>query len=198
MKSNVYYIKWIGFLIALLGLVSLSYIQATSYDEFHLRHLIQWSAKIAATCFSVAFAISSFNYFFKDKYSLRILKYRSEIGLSFAVAHLYHLCFLIMLQAHFHPVFEKAATYSLMAGGLAYVFLFSMVLTTFPTIKSAVNTKYWILLHSIGGYWIWFIFARSYYKNVVNKNEEYFLFGLLVFTILLRILRALKKKFINN
>ena len=115
-------------------------------------------------------------------------------GISFALMHLVHLGFLVLLQQYFHPVFEKAATTSLMAGGLVYLFLVLMLLTSFPFFAKKITSKTWKILHTAGGYWIWLIFMISYVKRVIHGSNEYIpLVLLFAITILLRIWKLRKK-----
>jgi hypothetical protein len=156
-------------------------------EEESVRQLIRWSVRISTVLFSLAFGISSVQFFLKDAVSSLVLKYRPHIGLAFGAFHTAHLLFLIWLQNAIHPVFTLAKTSSLLGGGLAYVFMYLMMLTTYPQFKSRMSTAQWKLLHTVGGYWIWLIFFRTYFKKVVFKEEAYFLFGLLVLVFVLRI-----------
>ena len=184
------YIKLILILLASIAAVSYLFLSGNFVEE-QLRICIAWSAKIAAFLFSVAFGASSFQYLFKDAFSRKLVSVRAEIGLSFASFHTAHLIFLVMLQMFFHPVFDLAKNSSLLGGGMAYVFMYAMVVTTFPNVKKSISSKSWKLLHLMGAYWIWLIFFRSYFKNAFNKGEEYFMFAFLSAAILLRIIRSI-------
>ena len=181
--------------LAVLILISSFFILKDSYTEDSLRICIAWSAKIAAFLFSIAFGISSFQYFFKDAYSRKGLAIRPQIGLSFAVFHTAHLIFLLILQSDFHPVFDLAKRTSLLGGGMAYFFMYLMALTTFPKFKNSISSQNWNLLHTIGGYWIWLIFFRSYFKNVMVRGEEHFMFAVLSLVIILRVSRIIHKAY---
>jgi len=187
------YFKLIASWILIIMVVSLLILN-NSFVEDSLRICISWTAKIAAIFFSLAFGVSSFQYLFKDSYSKKLLSIRPQLGLSFVVFHTAHLIFLFILQEQFHPVFDLAKRSSLAGGFLAYVFMYLMAFSTFPEIKRKLSTKAWSALHVIGGYWIWLIFFRSYFKNVFLKGEEYFMFTLLSLVIVLRIFRILKTR----
>ena len=191
--STKKYCRWLGFVSITILTFSLLYLNLNPFDESHLRHLIAWSAKLSAATFCLAFSASAINEIFQKKWSAVILAKRDFIGLTFANLHLAHLIFLFILQFKFHPVFEMAKTSSLLGGGMAYVFILAMVVTTFPRPKKAISSKNWMLLHKIGSYWIWFIFFRSYARNVFTKGEEQFLFSLICVTIMLRIYIEIKR-----
>ncbi len=196
MKSYRYFkiIVFLAITIAALAILALS----QNFTEDTLRIFIRWTAKTTAILFSIAFGVSSFHYFSNDSISKKVLNLRPDIGIAFTVVHTAHLCFLIILQQYFHPVFTLANKLSLMGGGMAYVFMYLMAFTTFPNIKKTLTLGQWTILHTIGGYWIWVIFFRSYLKNVVNKDQEYLLFIIVTTVILLRISRMIHLKFYHK
>ena len=166
------------------------------YTEVGVRLCVRLSARISATFFAFAFMASSLHYFVGRPWTLWIMTNRKYLGISFAIIHLIHLVFLILLQVSFHPVFELAASQSLLGGGLAYLFLVLMLATSFEKFSSGLSAWQWTLLHTVGGYWIWFIFAKSYFKRVMTEMEYLPLLVLLGIVVLLRIgkLFAVKRK----
>lgn len=83
------------------------------FDEHTLRLNIRLSARFSFLIFCSAFAASSLQYFFKGQFTFWLLMNRKFIGISFAIIHLIHLSFLILLQLKFHPVFEMTQSASL-------------------------------------------------------------------------------------
>ena len=140
---------------------------------------------------------SAFHYFVKNGFSWWLRMNRRYIGVSFAIMHLVHLGFLILLQFNSHPIFFKAKTISLLGGGLAYFFVVAMLLTSFPVFSKYLSKKNWTLLHTIGGYWIWYIFIRSYVKRVDTEIEYLPLVILFTGAILLRFFYYYKKRKIS-
>jgi DMSO/TMAO reductase YedYZ heme-binding membrane subunit len=193
-KQGKSFLKLIAFLSLFLVCIAVVYSSIYGIEEEAFRVLIRESAKIAAILFAVSFGISSMHYFTKANVFKKALFYRPHIGLAFVVFHTFHLCSLVYLQMNIHPVFELAKKSSLFAGSMAYLFMYLMAFTTFPSIKQRVSTKSWKVLHLIGGYWIWFIFFNSYFKNVINKQQYYFLFGLFVFVLLIRIAKVIHRR----
>lgn len=195
MKSDKYFAILIFCNLLILTSLSLLFLVFCGYTEQCTRMLIQWSAKLAVTLFCLAFAASSLHLIFRQTWTGRLLENRPEIGLSFAVAHFLHLLSLIILQTSFHPVFEKAAATSLTGGGLAYVFILLMSITTFPSVKSQISMTQWKWLHLLGGWWIWLIFTRTYFKKVFDHSEEHVFFIMLIFVLILRIIKSVKLSF---
>ncbi len=164
------------------------------FNETTTRQAIRMSARIAVVLFSFAFMASSLQYFFKNVFTWWLRMNRKYVGISFAIMHLVHLCFLIILQTNFHPVFNRAKTISLIGGGMAYVFLVLMLLTSFSVFSKYLSKKQWNILHAAGGYWIWYIFIRSYVKRVTTEIEYLPLVVLLGLVMVLRLVRVVDKK----
>lgn len=172
-----------------ISLIAFLQIQFHGTNEQSIRFLIKWTAKMSVACFSLAFGISSVFHFFKNDITAMIFNYRPHLGLAFGVFHTFHLLFLVILQTHFHPVFTLAKTSSLIGGGMAYLFMYLMMITTFAKGKTMMHPGSWRILHIIGGYWIWGVFFWSYYKQVFYQGQGYFLFILISMVLVFRIFR---------
>lgn len=165
------------------------------FDEITTRQAIAMSARVSVILFSLAFVASSFHYFFKNSFSWWLRMNRKYVGISFAIMHLIHLVFLIVLQQNFHPVFDQAKTISLLGGGLAYLFVVLMLLTSFPFFAKYLSSKQWSVLHTVGGYWIWYIFIRSYVRKITFGDYDFIpIVVLLITVIIFRIIYLIKKK----
>jgi hypothetical protein len=182
-------------IIALQVLFYFSLILFYGFNEDSWRINIRLSARLAVILFSMAFVASSLQAILKNSFTYWLRFNRKFIGISFAITHLLHLLFLIVLQYSFHPVFELAMTSSLIGGGLAYFFVIAMLFTSFARFSKYLTRRNWTLLHTIGGYWIWFIFFRSYFKKVMADHHEFWPYVLLLAIVLvLRSIQLFKKK----
>jgi methionine sulfoxide reductase heme-binding subunit len=139
------------------------------FDEESNRQCIRLSAKVAVVLFSMAFSASAVQGLLRNAFTFWWRMNRKFLGISFAIVHLLHLGFLLLLQQCFHPVFTLAKTSSLVAGGIAYGFVVVMLLTSFERFSKPLSPKTWKLLHALGGWWIWGIFASSYFKRAVAE-----------------------------
>jgi DMSO/TMAO reductase YedYZ heme-binding membrane subunit len=184
--------------ILILSICTLMAFINLPYNEETTRILIRYSAKVSATLFCIAFVIGPIHYFLNTTFTKQLLSMRPNVGLAFATVHFYHLLSLIFLQQVFHPVFTLAKYSSLFAGGMAYLFVLLLAITTFPNFKKRLSNKQWKLLHTIGAYWIWVIFFNSYFGQVQIKETGYFLFAFLVIVLLLRIALIIHMKFIKR
>ncbi len=162
--------------------------------EQGMRIMIRSTALIAAVLFCISFSASAIYYFLPGKFSALLLRLRPQIGLGFSVFHSFHLLFLLWLQQSIHPVFTLAKTSSLAAGVVAYFFLWAMMLTSFPEIRSRFSSRNWKLLHTFGGYWIWGVFFSQYSKKIMNHDSRYVLFGLVLSVLLLRIAKLIAQR----
>ena len=164
------------------------------FSEESTRLCIRLSAKVSLVLFSVAFSASAVQGLLRNAITVWWRMNRRYLGISFAIVHLLHLAFLVLLQQWFHPVFTLAKNTSLFAGGMAYLFVVLMLLTSFERFSRYLSKKQWKLLHTVGGWWIWAIFASSYFKRVLHGEMEYIPWAALVVVIgVLRVV-ALRKK----
>lgn len=164
------------------------------FDEHTLRLNIRLSARFSFLIFCLAFVASALQYFFKGQFTFWLLMNRKFIGISFAIIHLIHLSFLMLLQYKFHPLFEMAEMTSLLGGVVAYLFVVLMLITSFDGVKSKLSNKVWKVIHTVGGYWIAIFFLLSYGLRVINEWEYVPLLLLLISVIVFRLLKAFKIK----
>lgn len=166
--------------------------------EASTRLAIRWSARFAVVFFCGAFGASALQYFFKNSFTFWLRMNRKYLGITFAITHLCHLGFLVLLQQQFHPVFTLAKTSSLLAGGTAYFFVVAMLLTSFDTFSQQLSPRQWKYLHTIGGWWIWAIFFNSNLKNVLKFPGYLPLFLLLLTTAVLKTIVLFRRRIIKS
>jgi hypothetical protein len=185
--------KWgiVRYITILFLLASVLSISLVGWSEDGFRLSIRASARIAVIFFCLAFGASSLHYFIKNDFTKWLLSNRKYLGVTFAVIHLIHLLTLVILQFTFHPIFEIAAGISLIGGGLAYFFTIGMLITSFTQYKFLLPGKAWSIFHTMGGYWIWFIFVRTYSRAIFR--EEYTLMPLWIMLIVVILLRIIKR-----
>ena len=157
---------------------------------------MRWSARISFTLFCLSFASSAIHHWTKNSLSWWLRMNRRYLGISFAIIHIIHLGFVILLQINFHPVFNMAACTSIMGGGIAYLFVVFMLATSFERFAQYLNPKQWKTLHTLGGYWILAIFMSTYLKRVDEPVHWLFVI-ILVIVLGLRASYLLRSKFVN-
>ena len=76
-------------------------------------------------------------------------------------------------------------------GGLAYVFVFLMALTSTDQAQHWMGMKNWKRLHFIGSHWIWLMFLLTYLKHV-KQGPFWFYLPFLIFTLAMIPIRVAK------
>ena len=178
-----------GALILFAGIFILN-----GWNEEAIRMAIRWSARISVVLFCIAFAATSFHAWRKNSFSWWVFMNRKFFGISFAIVHLIHLLFLILLQFNFYPLFAQGVDFSILGGILAYIFIVLMLLTSFPFFSKFLTKKSWKILHTSGGYWIWVVFMISFWKRAIHQPEYLPLSILLVLVFILRMWKLFSKK----
>jgi len=136
------------------------------FNEESVRMNIRWSSKFSLPCFCLAFAASSINKIFSNNFTLWLNRNRKYFGIAFALVHLVHLVFVIILNQFFHQVFEIESILTLSLGGLAYLFIFLMLITSFEKFSKLISIANWKRLHKFGGYWILIVFSNSIFSRI--------------------------------
>jgi sulfoxide reductase heme-binding subunit YedZ len=128
-----------------------------------VRGIVRATARSSFVLFSLAFTASAARHFWPNAWTRWQLRNRRYLGVSFALSHLVHLLAILAL-GHIGPA-ELAAetnTVTWVFGGLAYVFIALMTATSFDSTAQLLSRRAWSALHTVGAYYIWFIFANSY------------------------------------
>lgn len=189
--------KWRITGLVFLGLVALAgfSFSAQGLTEEAIRSYIRSTAHTSLTLFLLAFSASSLRLFIKRDWTFWLLRSRRYIGLSFALSHALHLCAIILLaNRHPHPFLDELNWVTILAGGLAYVFILAMSVTSFKATKQWLGSKYWGLLHTVGSYYIWFIFTQSYLFRSLKDVNYLPLLLILIAVFILRLARRLKNR----
>ena len=158
-----------------------------------LPNVLKPTAWLAFALFIMAFTASSIQILFRGTCGRWAMKNRRYIGLSFALVHFVHaglvLSNLVLTE-------ESRTIGALTGGGLAYLFLLLMALTSNNAAVRKLGAKNWKRLHKVGSYYIWLIFVGRSLPNVPDSLPLGVLIPLVALTALgLRIAahRKLKK-----
>ncbi len=181
-------------------LFSIIFFLILGFNEESLLLILRISARTAIIIFLFAFLASTFKKIKNTLFTRWLIKNRRYIGVGFALIHILHLGFVFARHFIYESSLITTEPVSRISGGIAYLFIFLMLLTSFDSITKKMNKKTWIILHSIGSYYIWFIFFMSYLKRLSAGRKDfifYFLFALLfsslVVKVFLKIIGRIKK-----
>jgi methionine sulfoxide reductase heme-binding subunit len=137
--------------------------------EEAVRVVVRATARVSVTLFLLAFSAASVRALFPSRGSTWLLQNRRYFGVSFALSHFTHLAALFALAAWFpHPFVDDLNAVTLIGGGLAYLFIAAMTVTSFAPPRRAIGERAWKILHTTGSYYIWLIFVQSYLPRAVQ------------------------------
>ena len=141
----------------------------------------------------MAFSASALHIIFKKSMTWYLLMNRKFLGVGFGLIHLIHLAFIGLLQLYFYPIFEEAPITTFLGGGIAYVFVVLMLVTSLERVQKSMNPKLWKGLHTIGGYWIWSIFLIIYWGRAQIQAIHWLPIILLLCVLAIRIIKLVRK-----
>lgn len=151
---------------------------ANGVAEEGWRAVVRATARTSLLLFTAAYAASSLRAFHRGAATKWLLANRRYVGLSYAISHTLHLAGIVAL-ASVSADFETSAV-ALVFGGIAYVLLYAMVLTSSDRAVAAMGTANWRRLHRAGMHYNWFIFAQSYVPRAIAEPGLYAPAALLV------------------
>ena len=155
----------------------------------------RYTARISFFFFLISFIAGSIHYFFSNAFTRSIKSNRRYIGLSFALTHSVHLVALI---SFFVSINQNPDIDTLAGGGLAYLAMYIMALTSNDNAVRKIGFKRWKLIHKVGANYIAFIFAFTYLGRVTREEfssvEYNLLFSIIIGAFLLRALHYFHAK----
>lgn len=141
----------------------------------------RWTARAALPLFLVAFLASTLVRRWPGGVTRALRKRRRQWGLGFALAHTIHLAALAVNVIVYAP---GRTWQSLIGGGLAYVMIYVMAFTSTDGWQRRLG-RWWRRLHTVGIYYIWFIFTASYAGRAFGDEPEKRVVGVVFGTILI-------------
>ena len=160
---------WLTLLIAVSAIIAALSFGHTPAEQALLA--ARWTARVALPVFLIAYLASSLLRIWPSELTKSLVRRRRQWGLGFALAHTIHLIALAINVLVFGPSREPE---TLVGGGLAYVFILFMALTSNNWSMKKLG-KNWKRLHIAGIHYIWLIFAISYASRL--GDPEKFLTG---------------------
>jgi methionine sulfoxide reductase heme-binding subunit len=137
------------------------------WGEDGLQHITRYTARVAFLMFVTVFAAGALCRFVPADATRWLKRNRRYLGLSFALAHFLHLGALTSL---FIAIGAVPAAQTLIFGGLAYVLIALMAVTSNDWSVRALGPRLWRGLHLVGLYYVWLIFMNSYIGRAVSDS----------------------------
>lgn len=159
--------------LALSALWALLYIPAGGVTEETLLELTRLTARTSVFFFLAAFSASALLKLTRSAAARALVRNRRHVGLSFALAHYIHLGVLV---AYFAVSGEDPGLTRIIGGGLAYILIALMALTSTDTAQLRLGQN-WRRLHLIGSWYVWLVFLNSYLGRTLEGREPVWMFG---------------------
>jgi DMSO/TMAO reductase YedYZ heme-binding membrane subunit len=133
---------------------------------------VRLTARTSVALFLAAFTASALFRLWPNAWTRWQRGNRRFLGVAFAVSHGVHLAAIFWLR-HVQPVefARDVNTITWIGGGLAYVFIAAMTATSFDRTAAMIGPRAWKILHTVGSYYIWLIFANSYIGRALEMPE---------------------------
>lgn len=174
----------VGWTAVLVALMCAAILAVGGTDEAGIRMVIRATARTSVVLFTLAFVASALRRVWPSSLTRWMLRNRRQLGVSFAVSHYAHLIALFALGGWSAAgLYASAGPVLVIFGGIAYVFLTLMVITSFDRTAVWLGPTAWRRLHTTGAYYIWFIFALSYVPRAF-ESALFWPFALLVIAAL--------------
>lgn len=146
----------------------------------------RWTARWALVPFALVFAARGLLPRSRGRFRA-LLRNRRGLGLAFALAHGVHA---VAIVSFFAVSGERPKTLTLLGGGLAYLFILAMALTSTDPAQRAMG-RAWKTLHGFGSWYVFLIFAQSYGGRLarmgVHAPEGAFGLAVLLLALALRL-----------
>lgn len=148
--------------------------------EEGLRVLVRATARISFLFFLPVYIASSARRLWPTPTTRFLLRNRRYLGLSFFVAHLLHLDAILLLDTLLGDAF-RIDPLTLVGGGMAYVLVTAMALTSSDRAVRWLGPRRWSRLHRFGLHYIWAIWALDWTAKAVFAGPAYALPAILAF-----------------
>jgi methionine sulfoxide reductase heme-binding subunit len=171
-------IRWQLPLIVLgtAGSISLIGIALYGMTEEAAAHTTAYTARFSFLLFMLVFSTGALASLFPSSPTAWLRRNRRYFGLAFALAHFLHLGALTTLFAMRGEVPDAV---TLLGGGLAYLLVGLMALTSNDQAVRALGLARWQQLHLVGVSYVWLIFMNSYVGRVLSVDEASMTFAAL-------------------
>jgi sulfoxide reductase heme-binding subunit YedZ len=142
-----------------LAIVAYGYSEFRGWNAEAAAAAARYTARFSFLLFILAWSASALAKLWPGGWRTVLVRRRRAVGLSFAAAHFVHLGALLIAVLAF--VTPRSMT-TIYGGGLGYVFIALMALTSNDWSVRTLGPKHWKLLHTVGGIAIATIFFVSY------------------------------------
>jgi methionine sulfoxide reductase heme-binding subunit len=153
-----------------------------------IRLLIRSTARTSLLLFCMAFTASAAWKCFPNRLTGWQRRNRRYLGLGFAISHVIHAVAIAAFATLDPAGFQMQSMGSVVAGGIAYVFIVAMAATSFDRTAAWIGPRLWKVLHTSGAYYIWISFMIAFGKRIPLHPEYAAAIAILVMALVFRFL----------
>ncbi|MCC5887800.1 MAG: hypothetical protein JJT88_15300 [Gammaproteobacteria bacterium] len=135
--------------------------------EAALQHITRYSARLSFLIFILVLVTGAVATLWPTPLTRWLRRQRRYLGLAFALAHFCHLSALLWLFRHLGASMDLV---TMLGGGLAYLLIGLMVLTSNDYAVRKLGAKRWRALHLSGLTYVWLIFMQSYVGRLLSPT----------------------------
>ena len=152
-----------------------------SINDESVKNWTRYSAHLSFFYLFFAYSASILTQNFKYSFTRKILKNRRYFGLSFSIAHTFHLVALIYF---FYSMNDEPSLVSILGGGLGYFLMYVMAITSSEKMVRKIGIKSWRLIHTIGINYLVVIFFYAF-VGAIYQTSIYSIYTIYVLAILI-------------
>lgn len=190
-RSSVSSSWW--YALNILALAGITFFALFTYGANEAGYLsfVRLTARNSAFLFVLAFSSTAILQLWSNPVTLWLSNSKKVLFQNFAISHFVHLAGIF---AYFsQDGVDPAPIEIILVGGLGY-FLIAALLATANNFSKRLLGTAWNRLHVFGVYYLWVVFAYSYYGRA-NKSAMYFaLFSMMIIALGLRLVAIFKRK----
>lgn len=141
------------------AVASYAWLHFAGFNDENLLILLRLTARAAFMIYLVVFVARPLRQLFATQATRWLLRERRSLGIAFAAIHTVHLG-LIACRFGSNPELEYSVSGGFV-GGIAYLLLYLMLITSFDAPARAIGPQAWRRLHKTGLYVIGFVFVAT-------------------------------------
>lgn len=179
---------WITLALAAMAVVA---IRVAPDPVEAVRLVLRLTARTSLLLFMLAFTASSLARLRPSPATRWLRRNRRYLGVGFACSHFIHAMAIIALARLDPGLFlELTNPVTYVAGGLAYLLIILMTVTSFDRTAAMIGPRAWMWLHTVGAWYIWMSFALNFGKRLAMNPMYWPAMAIIVLALLVRLLAA--------
>ena len=163
--------------IATVGAAAAAFLGAAGNTDDNIALLLRASAQAAFLVLLLVFVARPLQQLLVSPGTSALLRNRRLLGVAFAGIHTAHLG-LILYRDNAVPEFEFSVRQNL-PGGLTYLFIYLMLITSFDRPARAIGRTNWKVLHKFGLFWVFLAFLPTLIPE--SREQLFGAQGVLIF-----------------